>query len=51
MKSSIYLPEDIISSKEIQIGVPYSEKVDTRTFSRLLDDNKVVASYKMYWLL
>lgn len=51
MKSSIYLPEGIISSKEIQIGVPYSEKVDTRTFSRLLDDNKVVASYKMYWLL
>lgn len=48
MKSGIYLPEGIILSKEIQIGVPCSEKVDTRTFSRLLDDNKVAASYKMY---
>lgn len=51
MKSSIYLPEGTISSKKIPTEVPYSEKVDTRTFSRLLDDNKVVASYKMYWLL
>ncbi|EPY2294216.1 HNH endonuclease domain-containing protein [Clostridium sporogenes] len=30
--------------------VPKSNKVDSRTFSRLLDDDKVVASYKMYWL-
>ncbi|EKS4342611.1 HNH endonuclease domain-containing protein [Clostridium sporogenes] len=30
--------------------IPKSNKVDSRTFSRLLDDDKVVASYKMYWL-
>ncbi len=30
--------------------VPKSNRVDSRTFSRLLDDDKVVASYKMYWL-
>ncbi len=30
--------------------VPKSNNVDSRTFSRLLDDDKVVASYKMYWL-
>ncbi|EDT85086.1 HNH endonuclease domain-containing protein [Clostridium botulinum] len=30
--------------------IPTSNKVDSRTFSRLLDDDKVVASYKMYWL-
>ncbi len=32
------------------VMVPKSNKVDSRTFSRLLDDDKVVASYKMYWL-
>ncbi|WP_460285508.1 HNH endonuclease domain-containing protein [Clostridium sporogenes] len=32
------------------VMVPRSNKVDSRTFSRLLDDDKVVASYKMYWL-
>jgi hypothetical protein len=31
--------------------VPSSDKVDSRTFSRLLDDDRVVASYKMYWML
>jgi hypothetical protein len=30
--------------------VPSNDKVDLRTFSRLLDDDKVVASYKMYWM-
>lgn len=32
------------------VMVPKSNKVDSRTFSRLLDDDKVVVSYKMYWL-
>jgi hypothetical protein len=36
--------------KEIEY-VPQSNRVDSRTFSRLLDDDKVVASYKMYWML
>lgn len=51
MNNRVYLPQDAIKTKEIEAPVPYSEKVDTRTFSRLLDDNKMVASYKMYWLL
>ncbi|WP_073010355.1 HNH endonuclease domain-containing protein [Clostridium amylolyticum] len=51
MNNRVYLPQDAIITKEIEAPVPCSEKVDTRTFSRLLDDNKVVASYKMYWLL
>ena len=42
---------DSILHKDIQGNIPYSNKVDSRTFSRLLDDDKVVASYKMYWLL
>jgi hypothetical protein len=42
---------DLIQSKDIHRNVPQSDKVDSRTFSRLLDDDKVVASYKMYWLL
>lgn len=37
--------------KDIQDNIPGSDRVDYRTFSRLLDDDKVVASYKMYWLL
>lgn len=41
-----------ISSKEIATTLlPKSNKVDSITFSRLLDDERVVASYKMYWLL
>lgn len=31
--------------------MPKSNIVDSRTFSRLLDEERVVASYKMYWLL
>lgn len=41
----------LILPKGIQNTVPYSDKIDARTFSRLLDEDKVVASYKMYWLL
>ena len=42
-----------IAEKEIAIGVdvPYSREVDYITFSRVLKDNIMVASYKMYWLL
>ncbi|HCL4436933.1 TPA: HNH endonuclease [Clostridium botulinum] len=40
-----------LSVKQIDSAiVPKSNKVDSGTFSRLLDDDKVVASYKMYWL-
>ena len=42
-----------IAEKEIAMGVdvPYSREVDYITFSRVLKDDRVVASYKMYWLL
>lgn len=42
---------DILNHKEIHLNMPQSDLVDYRVFSRLLDDDKVVASYKMYWLL
>ena len=42
---------DTLSYKEIHLNMPQSDLVDYRVFSRLLDDDKVVASYKMYWLL
>lgn len=42
--------ETIILPKEI-CEVPYSNEVEYATFSRVLRDDKVVASYKMYWLL
>ena len=42
---------DILNHKEIYLNMPQSDLVDYRVFSRLLDDDKVVASYKMYWLL
>lgn len=42
-----------VDQKEIAIGldVPYSRSVDYITFSRVLKEDRVVASYKMYWLL
>lgn len=41
-----------ISSKEIATTLlPKSNRVDSITFSKLLDEERVVASYKMYWLL
>ncbi|UYZ38011.1 HNH endonuclease [Clostridium beijerinckii] len=47
----VYMPQEtIIFPKEIS-EVPYSNEVDYATFSRSLRDDKVVASYKMYWLL
>ncbi|WP_270566893.1 HNH endonuclease domain-containing protein [Clostridium beijerinckii] len=47
----VYMPQQtIILPKEI-CEVPYSNEVDYAAFSRALRDDKVVASYKMYWLL
>ncbi|WP_300386834.1 HNH endonuclease, partial [Clostridium sp.] len=51
--------QDIILEKSISYSdfeaisykLPTSSSVDTRIFGRLLEDNRVVASYKMYWLL
>jgi hypothetical protein len=51
MRNTLETTTNIILHKDIQNAVPYSEKVDSRIFSSLLDDDKVVASYKMYWLL
>ena len=49
--NKIYMPQEtIILPKEIS-EVPYSNEVEYGTFSRVLRDDKVVASYKMYWLL
>ncbi|WP_195263180.1 HNH endonuclease domain-containing protein [Clostridium sp. 1001275B_160808_H3] len=35
----------------ILYNLPSSNNVETRIFARLLEDSRVVASYKMYWLL
>ncbi len=49
--NNIYIETDgIVLPKEISF-VPYSNEVDYRTFSAVLDDNKMSATYKMYWLL
>ena len=47
------LKSEFIREKEILVNtdVPYSRDVDYLTFSRVLNDDRVVASYKMYWLL
>lgn len=47
------LKSEFIREKEILVNtdVPYSRDVDYLTFSRVLNHDKVVASYKMYWLL
>ncbi|MDU8965038.1 MAG: HNH endonuclease domain-containing protein [Clostridium sp.] len=42
----------ILNSNEIILyNLPSSSNVDTKIFARLLEDSRVVASYKMYWLL
>lgn len=51
INNNIYTTDGLIIHKDIEDSVPYSDKVNTRIFSRLLDEDKVVASYKMYWLL
>ena len=49
--NKIYTADDeLLVSKDI-VDVPYSNEVDYATFSNVLKDDKVVASYKMYWLL
>lgn len=42
---------DQINIKDIIGYLPINNLIDSRIFSRLLDDDKMVASYKMYWLL
>ena len=52
MNNIIDTSMNILSAKDIETSfLPNSSKVDSRNFSRLLDDDRVVASYKMYWLL
>ena len=41
----------IINNGVISYNLPNSTYVDTKIFARLLEDSRVVASYKMYWLL
>jgi hypothetical protein len=49
--SKIYMPQkQLVLPKEIA-EVPYSNKIDYATFSRVLREDRVTASYKMYWLL
>lgn len=50
MNNTTIFEDSIILPKEAST-VPYSGEVDYITFSRVLDNNKVVASYKMYWLI
>ncbi|SHJ11156.1 HNH endonuclease [Clostridium cavendishii DSM 21758] len=38
-------------NKEIEYNLPSAEEINTRMFSKVLDDKNVVASYKLYWLL
>lgn len=49
--NKIIIPENQIILPKSAEMIPYSKEVDYSTFSRLLDDNVVTASYKMYWLI
>lgn len=49
--NKIYISQESIMLPKGLSEVPYSNEVDYATFSRVLRDDKVVASYKMYWLL
>lgn len=53
MEDTFLKEKDIIIPKNnlVAYDLPTSTYVDTRIFSRLLEDSRVVASYKMYWLL
>jgi len=42
---------DLVIHKDIIGDLLINNLIDSRTFSRLLEDERVVASYKMYWLL
>ena len=39
---------DLINNKDIISCLPINNLIDSRIFSRLLDDDKMSASYKMY---
>ncbi|WP_017416589.1 HNH endonuclease domain-containing protein [Clostridium tunisiense] len=49
--NKIIIPENQIILPKSAEMIPYSKEVDYSTFSRVLDDNVVTASYKMYWLI
>lgn len=52
-KISFIEEKDIIlnNNEIISYNLPNSNNVNTKIFARLLEENRVVASYKMYWLL
>lgn len=43
--------EEVIINKGVELLPPINRVNNSMIFSRLLDDNKVVATYKIYWLL
>ena len=50
-KNSINISKYMFVYKGIENSIPLNYKIDSRIFSKLLDDKVIVASYKMYWLL
>ncbi|WP_055669749.1 HNH endonuclease domain-containing protein [Desnuesiella massiliensis] len=51
MDIELFEQTSLVTNKEICYGLPHGTGIDSRVFSRVLDDKNVVASYKMYWLL
>lgn len=54
LNKEIHIEEKSIilnDNEMISYNLPSSNNVDTKIFARLLEDSRVVASYKMYWLL
>lgn len=51
MDIDLFEQTSLLSNKEICYDLPDGGGIDSRVFSRVLDDKNVVASYKMYWLL
>lgn len=54
LNKEIHIEEKSIilnDNEMISYNLPSSSNVDTKIFARLLEDSRVVASYKMYWLL
>lgn len=51
MREEIFEQTNLLINKDIQYNLPSSNGINSRIFSRVLDDKNVVASYKMYWLL
>ncbi len=48
IKNDTRISADFFIHKNIEDNLPLSNKVDSRTFSILLEDKVVAASYKMY---